>query len=58
MKQSTKLKKLQRFDINSLEFMDEKLVPKDFKGSCIILDDIELTSDKKLKNKILNNFCK
>jgi len=53
-----KVKKLQRFDINSKEFMDEELDPKEFKDCCIVLDDIEMISDKKLKNKILDFFKK
>jgi hypothetical protein len=52
------IKKLQRFDINDKEFMNEELDPKDFKNCCIVLDDIEMISDKKLKNKILDFFKK
>ena len=37
------IKKINRFDIHDKEFMDEELDPKDFKDSCIVLDDIEQT---------------
>ena len=52
------IKKINRFDIHDKEFMDEELDPKDFKDSCIVLDDIEMISEKKLKNKILDFFKK
>ena len=52
------IKKINRFDIHDKEFMDEELNPKDFKDSCIVLDDIEMISEKKLKNKILDFFKK
>jgi hypothetical protein len=51
-----------RFDIHDKDFIDEELDPKDFKDSCIVYciryDDIEMISEKKLKNKILHFFKK
>ena len=52
------VKKLQRINIYDKEFMNEEIEPNEFKDSAIILDDIEMISDKKLKNKIMDFFNK
>jgi hypothetical protein len=53
-----KIKKIQRVDIHDEEFLDAELDPEEFKDCCIILDDIEMIDNKKLKNKILAFFKK
>ena len=51
-------KLIKRINIHDKDFTNEELELNDFENSLVILDDIEMISDKKLKNFILSFFKK